>query len=75
MENKLRWQSRRGTLELDLTLRKFWQNQKRHSPQVLCALAELLALDDNDLQHAIDEGGIAGLSPMARQLAASIGAR
>jgi antitoxin CptB len=47
---RLRWQSRRALLELDLVLQRFWQKQ----PGVLAGgeaevLERLLAMEDHDL--------------------------
>lgn len=58
-ENKLRWQSRRGVLELDLILDEFWRRAGAQSAEELQALSELLALDDGDLWRRIndDEAG------------------
>lgn len=60
--NRLRWQSRRGTLELDLILDKFWRRKDLHSAENLSALSELLSLDDEELRgiFAINGGGEAG---------------
>jgi antitoxin CptB len=48
--DKIRWQCRRGLLELDLILQEF---NRRHlaglDPEQLECLEELLALPDNDL--------------------------
>lgn len=53
LQNHLRWQSRRGMLELDIVLDKFWQVAGALSSSELNALAELLALDDGDLWRTI----------------------
>ena len=73
LQNKLRWQSRRGTLELDLLLQKYWQKTPSPCGDELNALAELLALDDEDLNRAIKEGDGDGLSQAAQTLAATLG--
>lgn len=54
--NKLRWQSRRGLLELDLLLDKFWQQSPTLSEEDMQGLAELLALEDEDLWQLIRSG-------------------
>ncbi len=51
---RLRWQSRRALLELDLVLQRFWQKQ----PEVLeCEQAEiferLLEMEDHDLWEVL----------------------
>lgn len=74
-DNKLRWQCRRGTLELDLLLNRYWQQTPPSSVAERRALAELLALDDEDLMRVIGgKGGADGLrlSQSARQLALSV---
>ena len=65
--NCLRWQSRRGLLELDLILQKFWQRNALLSEEELHALSELLALDDEGLWRAI-RGGDDGLAPAAQKV-------
>jgi succinate dehydrogenase flavin-adding protein (antitoxin of CptAB toxin-antitoxin module) len=47
---RLRWRSRRGLLELDLVLQRFWAppGPELDEAQVR-ALAKLLAMPDNDL--------------------------
>ncbi|MGU9951576.1 MAG: succinate dehydrogenase assembly factor 2 [Gammaproteobacteria bacterium WSBS_2016_MAG_OTU1] len=54
LENNLRWQSRRGLLELDLVLDKFWQQSDTLPTNELQALSELLALGDEELWHKIN---------------------
>ncbi|MGI9338848.1 MAG: succinate dehydrogenase assembly factor 2 [Gammaproteobacteria bacterium] len=72
-ESKLRWQSRRGTLELDLLLHRYWQKTPPSSSAEKNALAELLALDDEDLMRAVGGGADSlHLSQPARQLAAML---
>ena len=66
LESKLRWQSRRGTLELDLILDKFWQQSGKMSESELRALGELLALDDEELKHQIKTSHPEGNLPKAR---------
>ena len=53
--NRLRWQSRRGTLEMDLILERFWRREDLHTDENLRALSELLALDDEELRRAISD--------------------
>ena len=66
LENKLRWQSRRGTLELDLILDKFWQKSGKMPESELRALGELLALDDEKLKHEIKTAKTDGCLPKSR---------
>ncbi len=47
---RLKWKSRRGLLELDLVLEKFWKGPGRAlTPEEAAALERLLAMPDNDL--------------------------
>jgi succinate dehydrogenase flavin-adding protein (antitoxin of CptAB toxin-antitoxin module) len=47
---RLRWRSRRGLLELDIVLQRFWAGPGGHlGDDEAPALARLLALPDNDL--------------------------
>ena len=47
---RLRWRSRRGLLELDLVLARFWGGAGRGMDEVdAAALEKLLLLPDNDL--------------------------
>ena len=55
---RLHWQSRRGTLELDLLLDKFWQQDDNLTTPQLQAMAAILSLDDNDLQRLLQTGAI-----------------
>ena len=49
-ERCLRWQSRRGLLELDLLLEKFWQEHGGElSEQETQRLSDLLLLSDDEL--------------------------
>lgn len=49
-EKALRWKSRRGWLELDLTLQNFWQlHSGKISPDDLNTLRDWLTLDDPQL--------------------------
>lgn len=67
-------------MELDLLLQRYWQQTPPTSPGEQSALAELLALDDEDLMRVIDnagegkEGGagLSHLSQPARRLAATL---
>jgi len=51
---RLRWHSRRGLLELDLVLERFW---RRHgetlSEEQAMSLEQVLALEENDLWEII----------------------
>ena len=58
LSRRLRWQSRRGTLELDLLLDKFWQQDDNLTTPQLQAMAAILSLDDNDLQRLLQTGAI-----------------
>jgi len=50
LKNRLRWKSRRGWLELDLLLDRFWQQHGDGlSPPELSTLADWLAHDDETL--------------------------
>ena len=47
---RLKWKSRRGLLELDIVLERFWKEAgARMSEDDAAALEQLLALADNDL--------------------------
>lgn len=47
---RLRWHSRRALLELDLVLRRFWQNQPEPLDDPRAEILErLLAMEDHDL--------------------------
>ena len=47
---RLKWRSRRGLLELDLVLQRFWAGPgSRMTDADALALEKLLALPDNDL--------------------------
>ena len=47
---RLRWRSRRGLLELDIVLQRFWAGAGRELGDAeVPAFARLLALPDNDL--------------------------
>ncbi|WP_374349225.1 succinate dehydrogenase assembly factor 2 [Chitinimonas sp.] len=53
--NRLRWQSRRGLLELDLVLKPFLEHDFEHLSQAeLDAYQDLLLLPDNDLLDLVD---------------------
>lgn len=58
---RLQWRSRRGTLELDLTLERFWRDRgDRLSTEELSTLADLLNGDDEEVARAFAPGGIFG---------------
>ena len=58
---RLKWRSRRGTLELDLILEKFWRERGDHlSPRELKALGEILDRDDEEVARAFAPDGIFG---------------
>ena len=47
---RLKWKSRRGLLELDLVLDRFWKESgARMNDDDVAALGRLLAMPDNDL--------------------------
>ena len=46
---RLRWRSRRGLLELDIVLERFWNGTSDLEEGEAAALAKLLELPDNDL--------------------------
>ena len=51
---RLRWQSRRGLLELDILLERFWTREGRDlGEDDARALARLLAMTDNDLLDCV----------------------
>ena len=66
LENALRWQSRRGMLELDLVLDKFWRHGTGLSDAELRVLSELLALEDGELWREIKTPPIVADSPKNR---------
>lgn len=54
LKGKLRWQSRRGWLELDLLLDKFWaQYGGALQPAELAMLDDWLAMNDEQLWHTL----------------------
>ena len=58
---RLKWRSRRGTLELDLTLERFWRARENNlTPRELKALDEVLNGDDEEVARAFSPGGIFG---------------
>ena len=58
---RLKWRSRRGTLELDLTLERFWSARENNlTPDELRALDEVLDGDDEEVARAFSPGGIFG---------------
>ena len=46
---RLRWKCRRGLLELDLILQRFFQSESAREEKMLLQLNQLLDLPDNDL--------------------------
>ena len=61
LKRRLKWRSRRGTLELDLTLEKFWAERGENlSAGEAKALAEILDGDDHEVARAFSPGGIFG---------------
>ena len=58
---RLKWRSRRGTLELDLTLESFWRERgERLTRRELEALSRILDGDDEEVARAFAPGGIFG---------------
>ena len=58
---RLKWRSRRGTLELDLTLEAFWRARgESMTRRELEALARVLDGDDEEVARAFAPGGIFG---------------
>ena len=47
--DRLKWRSRRGLLELDLVLERFWARQPALAPAEIAAFERLLTMPDNDL--------------------------
>jgi antitoxin CptB len=70
--NRLRWQSRRALLELDLLLERFWLREgELVSVEDEKGLQQLLALDDYDL-WALVSGTKASDSKQLEQMVARI---
>ena len=58
---RLKWRSRRGTLELDLTLEEFWRARgEKLTRRELEELARVLDGDDGEVARAFAPGGIFG---------------
>ena len=71
---RLRWQSRRGLLELDIVLARFWERPGALEGGDAEALERLLALPDNDLLDCVmgrAEAPEAHLRPMVEKLRAA----
>jgi len=72
---RLRWQSRRGLLELDIVLERFWARVgSALDAEDASALARLLAMTDNDLLDCVmgrAEAPEAHLRPMVEKLRAA----
>lgn len=70
--NRLRWQSRRALLELDLLLERFWLREETLvTEEDEAGLQQLLALDDYDL-WALVSGTEASDSKQLEQIVARI---
>lgn len=70
--NRLRWQSRRALLELDLLLERFWLREEALvTEEDEAGLQQLLALDDYDL-WALVSGTEASDSKQLEQMVARI---
>jgi antitoxin CptB len=70
---RLRWQSRRGLLELDIVLERFWSRTSALAEEDAAALERLLAMPDNDLLDCVmgrAEAPEAHLRPMVAKLRA-----
>jgi succinate dehydrogenase flavin-adding protein (antitoxin of CptAB toxin-antitoxin module) len=58
---RLRWRSRRGLLELDLVLQRFWAPPGPDLDEAqVRALARLLAMPDNDLLDLVMDRAASG---------------
>ena len=58
---RLKWRSRRGTLELDLTLEKFWAEREGNlSAEEIERLSGILDGDDEEVARAFSPGGVFG---------------
>ena len=72
---RLRWQSRRGLLELDIVLERFWAHEGAAlGDDDAQALRSLLAMTDNDLLDCVmgrAEAPEAHLRPMVEKLRAA----
>ncbi len=72
---RLRWRSRRGLLELDLVLDRFWDGAgTRMTREEAAALERLLRLPDNDLLDLVmgkAQAPDAGLAAMLDKLRAA----
>ena len=51
--DRLRWQCRRGLLELDIVLERFWARNAALGEDEAAALGRLLAMPDNDLLDCV----------------------
>ena len=72
--DRLRWQSRRGLLELDIVLERFWARTGALEEHDARALERLLAMTDNDLLDCVmgrAEAPEAALRPMVEKLRAA----
>ena len=49
VQERLKWRSRRGLLELDIVFERFWSGTNELDEGEAAALATLLELPDNDL--------------------------
>jgi succinate dehydrogenase flavin-adding protein (antitoxin of CptAB toxin-antitoxin module) len=73
MLERLRWQSRRGLLELDIVLDRFWSRTPVLDEGEAAALARLLAMSDNELLDCVmgrADAPEAQLAPMVEKLRA-----
>jgi succinate dehydrogenase flavin-adding protein (antitoxin of CptAB toxin-antitoxin module) len=70
---RLRWKSRRGLLELDIVLERFWSGAQAMDETDAAALERLLTMPDNDLLDCVmgrAEAPEAHLRPMVEKLRA-----
>ena len=68
---RLKWRSRRGLLELDIVLERFWSRTNALDDGESAALQELLGLPDNDLLDLVmgrADTNRTHLSPMLQRL-------
>ena len=68
---RMKWRSRRGLLELDIVLERFWKSAAELDEGDAAALATLLELPDNDLLDLVmgrAETNDKNLYPMLRRL-------
>jgi len=68
--NRLRWQSRRALLELDLLLERFWLREEMLvTEEDEAGLQQLLALDDYDLWALVSGTGASDSKQLEKMVA------